>query len=998
MTGAVREERRLVTCMFVDVVGSTELTMTFGAERLKQELGKAFAEISRTITLHGGTVEKYVGDAIYAIFGAPIAHEDDTLRALRAAEAVRDWCAAGAAGHPFAIRIGIETGEAVIDLTAAEHTKQQMSVGPVVNTAARLQQRAEPGEILVGPAARSATEGSVELEPLADAELKGIGRMQVWRLVRVGGAARPSLPFVGREAELGLLGHAYERARKGRSVLAVVSGPPGQGKTRVVQEFIAQHPDIHLIPTRCRPADETGVFAPVREILGVTTLDALAEQVGHMCADDIECERVVAGLAESAGISSSRSLASLPSAEREDEIVQAWRRYLAMLGADRLVVLAIDDIHWADASLVRLVDRITFGGPRVLVVATARPEFAEASGIRPSGDRFFIELEGLEPDEARHLAEMAGRGDDQVVARAEGNPLFLVELARAQIDRVDLPLTLQGALGARLDQLPGDDRVLLSVAAVAGEPFSAADAAFLAGSDAADTGRRLARLVDLHFLDESERGYRFHHGLIRETAYGRLLTAERMRTHARFARERVHPEDAETLAYHWWAALRPPDAEWVWADDGSVVDMRREALRATLAAARKHADHAAMQQAVELGERALALADDDADRAAAHRAIAAAYRAVLRMDEAWDHLQRAAALYGSAGRVPAEVYVEFGEALGWYGAFKKLPAEEEALAVFESGAAAARGDALALARVLVGRARYAISMRHPDRAAHLDEAIAAAEAARDPALLRRALLLKANFAMGQGRLEEAGQLLDEVRRSPVRVDGLERLTLGMVSATYHHMIGDLAAHAADIAELLTVAEPMGPHNRTHAWQNAADMYLARGSWAEIGDLAQRTAKLIVEERSSAFCVLAALVIQAGAAAHALAGRRDDAQALLRLIDETTDRDVAYRKAMPRALLGLDPGIDPQGQYPWFDQFDLAVAAVARRHPDDALAAVEKMAKGAQTSPPYLAFIESVREVVAELRGGPPATFDALRKVGYVGWIDLLKHRASPRVS
>jgi class 3 adenylate cyclase len=145
---SVREERRLVTCMFVDVVGSTELTVRFGAERLKRELGVAFSELSAIITSHGGTVEKYVGDAIYALFGAPITHEDDSLRALRAGVALRTWCLRGAAhGHPFAVRIGIETGEAIVDLEAAASTRQQMSVGPVVNIAARLQQRAEPGEI-----------------------------------------------------------------------------------------------------------------------------------------------------------------------------------------------------------------------------------------------------------------------------------------------------------------------------------------------------------------------------------------------------------------------------------------------------------------------------------------------------------------------------------------------------------------------------------------------------------------------------------------------------------------------------------------------------------------------------------------------------------------------------------------------------------------------------------------------------------------------------------
>ncbi len=242
IAGAIREERRLVTCLFVDVVGSTDLTLKLGAERLKRELGVAFTELSGIITAHGGTVEKYVGDAIYAIFGAPIAHEDDALRALRAAEALRQWCISGAAhGHPFTVRVGIETGEAVVDLEAAANTRQQMSVGAVVNIAARLQQRAEPGEILVGPTAREATAGVAELEPLPEIELKGIGKVAAWRLVRVGAPATTKLPFVGRQAELALLALAHQRAQQGRSVLAVVSGPPGQGKTRLVQEFLGQH-------------------------------------------------------------------------------------------------------------------------------------------------------------------------------------------------------------------------------------------------------------------------------------------------------------------------------------------------------------------------------------------------------------------------------------------------------------------------------------------------------------------------------------------------------------------------------------------------------------------------------------------------------------------------------------------------------------------------------------------------------------------------------------
>lgn len=1000
---AVREERRLVTCLFVDVVGSTELTMRFGAERLKRELEKAFGEISRAIVLHGGTVEKYVGDAIYALFGAPIAHEDDPLRALRAAEAVRDWCAAGAAhGHPFSVRIGVETGEAVIDLAAAEQTKQQMSVGPVVNIAARLQSRAEPGEILIGPTIRGATEGCAELEALGPAELKGVGRLPVWRLVRVVDATRPALPFIGRGAEIALLGYAYERAQKGRSVLAVVSGPPGQGKTRLVQEFLALRPDGALvILTRCRPADEVGVFAPVREILGIATLDELAERVGRMCADDAECERVVAGLAESAGIAASRSLASLPAAEREDEIVQAWRRYVAMLGADRLVILAIDDIHWADASLVRLVDRITFGGPRVLVIATARPEFADAAGIRPSGDRFFIELGGLEPEEAHQLALIAGRGDDTVVSRADGNPLFLVELARTQSGAEDLPLTLQGALGARLDQLPSDERILLSVVAVAGERFTAADAAFLGGLDLVEAGRRLGRLADLHFLDLSEKGYRFHHGLVRDVAYGRLLTAERMRAHARFARERAHPEDAEALAYHWWAALRPPDGEWVWADDPTFPEMRREAFRATLAAARRHADHFATDQAVELGDRALQLASDDLERAAAHRVLATAYRGQMRQDEVWTHLHTARDLYRGHGVVPLEIYVALAEAIVYYGAFKVLPADEEVRALFAEATGAARADPTALAGIQLSRARFVANSNPEDRAAigrAVDEAIAVAETAGDPAVWRRALGLKAARLVGDGRFDELAPVIEELARTAVETDGLERLWDAMRVAVYHLAMATLPEAEAAVAAAVAASEPMGPHNRTHAWAQASELSVARGDWDKVVALAERTAKLMREEKGSAFCTLAGAILHDGAIALALAGRREEAVELVNLIDDTTERDTSIRKGVPLALLGLGARHRDEAaavRLPWPDSVERCFEAVIRREPDAAERAVEGLGTAGQTAVAYRALAEAVREAISEMRGGPLATYDALRRIGYLGWIQVLERRVPP---
>jgi len=999
---AVREERRLVTCMFVDVVGSTELTMQFGAERLKRELGAAFAELSRIITEHGGTVEKYIGDAIYALFGAPLAHDDDTLRALRTAEAMREWCVHGQPhGHPFAIRVGIETGEAIVDLEAAASTRQQMSVGAVVNIAARLQQRAEPGEILVGPTAREATAGAADLEQLGAAELKGIGTLPIWKLVRVGGTQIPALPFVGREAEIALLAHAYARANGGRSVLAVVSGPPGQGKTRLVQEFLRERGGgSRVIATRCRPADEVGVFAPLREILGVTTLDALAEQVGRLCTNDVECERVVAGLAESAGIATSRSLARLPTAERVDEIVQAWRRYLGILGQDHLVVLLIDDIHWADSSLVRLVDRLTFGGPRILVLATARPEFAEAAGIRPSGDRFFIELEGLEVGEARQLAALAGRSDERVIARAEGNPLFLVELARATRSD-DLPLTLQGALGARLDQLPPTDRTLLSLAAVAGERFTAEDSAFLAQRDVVETGRALVRLADLHFLVVSDMGYRFHHGLVRDVAYGRLLSAERMRAHARFAREHVSPGDIDTLAYHWWEALRPPDAEWVWGSDATLSQMRHAAFAANLAAGKRHAGHAAIDQAVELLERALSFASDDRERADAEQALGVAYRQILRQDESWEHFTRALDLFRAHGAVPVDLYAELMRSAVFTGAFRRLPSVDEVVRIGEDGAAAAKaaGDLRLLSRILESHGAYLLNAHGGQRElgrSFIDAAIEAAESSGDAEARRSALLSKVSLLRGDGRIDESVPLLDEVGRSLEGADALERMDYVMERSGDALTRGDLRDAETRNRDLVALAEPMGPHNRTHAWSFVSDMLIARGDWDAVIELAHRTARLIADEKASAFCRAAASVLRDGAVAHALRSEREEAMALLRAIP-TNDVQIDVVAGVPRALLGLNsPETDKEfasRRRTWPEWLDAAFRAVILSRPDAAERTVREMGRMTTSSVLGRAFAEAVHEAVAELRGGPPATYEALRQIGFVGWIEILRRRA-----
>ena len=380
------------------MVGSTALTLELGPERVKRALDRAFSELAALIAAEGGTVEKYIGDAIHALFGVPATHPDDPQRALRAAHACVAWAAAARTSVPLAVRAGVETGEAIIDLAATETERQQMSIGACVNVAARLQQVAEPGRVVVGPTCREATAGMAEFVGLGEVDLKGLGRLPAWRLVAL---VRPHaggrVPFVGREADLALLRLAYARARAGRGVLALVSGPPGQGKTRLVEEFIAGlGAEPRVVKARCRPVGETGAGSPLRQLLAsenpATSIEALAAALTALLPDVIERHRVATALGHSAGLMVSPDLAGLPVGQRQDEIVNGWRRYLGVLTRAGPVVVWIEDLHWADGEVVQLLDRLTLGAEMpLLVVATARPELAAHGGLRPGGDRFFLD-------------------------------------------------------------------------------------------------------------------------------------------------------------------------------------------------------------------------------------------------------------------------------------------------------------------------------------------------------------------------------------------------------------------------------------------------------------------------------------------------------------------------------------------------------------------------------------------------------------------------------
>lgn len=1006
-----------MTALFVDVVGSTVLTARLGPERVKRTLDHAFTALRALIAAEGGTVEKVIGDAIHALFGVPVAHGDDPHRALRAADACRRWAEAQAgAPVPLGVRIGVETGEAIVDLTAVEGDRQQMSVGACVHVAARLQQLAEPGHVLIGPVCHALCRDSGAFEALGELELRGIGRQPAWRLVAlVAPEARARLPFVGRASELDLLRAAYRRATSGRSVLALVLGPPGQGKTRLVEEFVAELRDgTRVLAARCRPSGETGARTPLRELLTAAGADVTGEQLAarleDLVDDPVERRRVLPALAHSAGLGTSADLTTLSTAERRDELTNSWRRYLAALARDRPVVVWIEDLHWAEPELVSLLDRLTLAAAiPLLVVATARPELAERAGIRPGGDRFFVELDGLGVPEAQALARHAGSPDDLDIERAEGNPLFIIELARARVSDpgAAVPLTLQGLIGARLDELPVRDRELLQRVAVVGVGISAPDAALLSGRGAADVAATLERLSERLFLHPTAGGYRFHHALVRDVAYRRLPAAERLRLHARYAQDGIGRADVEGRAHHLWLALSGPDAPWVWAESEDLPELRRQAYETHLAAGRRYAERYAIRSALDAYERALGFADDATARAVVHHAMGAVCAADGRGEEAWEHYLRARQLHQEADQPPpVEIYADLTELAVWTpGMFHRVPDDAEVGALLDEGETLARrsGPPAVLARLLSVRAHFGTRSAQSFDLAPLEEGLRLAEGAADPAPFAPFLVNAAALQVRWGHFRGAARTfhrLDELSAAGRRIDQVNEYRVAFAIHT-----GDLAQAETLVEQFALENASRGPHLRSHVHRERAHLLLARGDWPGLLGVAQDAERLVADNPGTAFCYAITTARALGAVAHAVLGQRAEAEACLaRAETRLTSLPFSHEEGLLLAYGVL--GRRPEAQRlleeirqrhgalvpHFFRRAQATVLTMLERWAElaEPLAVLEEAA--AQGSPFLAAFASAVREEQAAGQGGAAATHAALGALGYRGWSRLLAWR------
>jgi class 3 adenylate cyclase/tetratricopeptide (TPR) repeat protein len=558
--------RKVVTVLFCDVVGSTALGEAVDPEALQGLLARYFERMQGIVESHGGTVEKFIGDAVMAVFGVPVAHEDDALRACRAAVEMSDALPElGVEG-----RIGINTGEVLTG------TEEHLATGDAVNVAARLEQAAEPGEVLIGTETLALVGAAVEVGEERLLELKGKSeRVPAHPLVSVREAAERShlSRFVGRERELKQLVDAWDRVFAGqRCELVTVIGDPGIGKSRLVAEALART-EARVVRGRCLSYGEGITYWPVVEVV---------RQVGALPGDEQAAGAIRSLLGEADAVSST------------DEIAWAFRK---LLEEQAPLVVCFDDIQWAEETFLDLIESIALlsTGAPLLLLCMARPEL----GDRRPGWPATLKLEPLPEEEAAELVggAVAYEAREPIVRASGGNPLFLTEmvaLSAAGGGDVEVPPTLRALLAARLDQLDVPERRVLERGAVEGELFHRGTVQALAPEESQLTPR-LASLVrrDLVRPDRPvlprEDAYRFRHLLIRDAAYDALPKATRADLHRRFAawleqRGEELVELDEILGYHLEQAARyldelgSPDAELALAAGDRLAIAGRRAL------------------------------------------------------------------------------------------------------------------------------------------------------------------------------------------------------------------------------------------------------------------------------------------------------------------------------------------------------------------------------------------------------------------------------------
>ncbi len=610
------EERKIVSVLFADLVGFTAASDRTDPEEVLATLRPYHALLRTEIERFGGTVEKFIGDAVMAAFGAPVAHEDDAERAVRAGLRIIEALAElnrERPGAELAVRVAVNTGEAIVTLGARPEQGEGMVAGDVVNTASRLQQVAPIGSVVVGEGTWRASRQMIDYEPMDAAEVKGKAEpIPVWRAVQARSryiveVDRPTSPFIGRDSELELLRQAYRRMIREESVqLVTVTGEPGVGKSRLIGEFFtwadAQPELFFWRHGRCLPYGDGVTFWGLGEIVkaqagilesdGPDEADAkLRAAVELVVEDETDRDWITGQLAALVG---SRP-GSEASADRS-ETFSAWRAFLEAMAAFRPLIVVIEDLHWADDAMLEFVEYLAdwATGVPMLIVCTARPELYERRPGWGGGKRnsTTVALSPLHADEIAALVSsmleetlLPAETQAALLERAGGNPLYAEEFVRMLTDRgilrrqgrawqivaegdIPVPDTVQALIAARMDTLPPERKSLLHDAAVIGRVFWPGALATMGGTEQADVVSGLHDLLRKELVRpvrrssmQGEDEFTFWHILVRDVAYAQIPRAQRAARHRkaaswieRAAGERVG-DHADILAHHYLQAI-----------------------------------------------------------------------------------------------------------------------------------------------------------------------------------------------------------------------------------------------------------------------------------------------------------------------------------------------------------------------------------------------------------------------------------------------------------
>jgi class 3 adenylate cyclase len=733
---ASRPARKTVTVVFTDLAGAGGLGQRLDPESLAVVMARWFDHMRGLFERHGGRVQKFVGDAVVAVFGIPVVNEDDALRAVRAAAGLRqgladlnrdlerDW------GVTLQVRTGVNTGEVV---TGDPAIGDALVLGDAVNVAARLEQVAEPGEVLLGQSTFRLVRDAVEAERVTPLHLKGKGTpVAAYRLGRVdpgapGHARRQDAPIVGREPELRLFAWVYERVvATGSSHLLTVLGPAGAGKTRLVTEAVATLAGATVLRGRCLSYGEGITYWPVAEIVrqaaGIADTDPPAGALAKLrrlvdpgTGSPGDGDHIAARIAQLIGLEATVGPA--------EEAAWAFRRLLELLAARNPLVVVLDDLHWAEPGLLDLLEHVAdYGrGAPILLVTMARPEFLEQRPGWAGGklNATTLLLEPLGDDEsAQLLAALAGTvalpetAARPITRAAQGNPLFLEELlatlveegrlrrqdgawVAADLQDLRIPPSIQALLTARLDRLEEAERAVLERAAVAGQVFEqSAVAAISPPSVRAEVPARLEALVRRELLRRSpsrlagDQGFQFRHLLLRDATYDAIPKQARAELHELFAvwvERTAGPRLRELEEIVGWHL----EQAWRYRNELGMADQRNRRLA-----------EAAATRLGGAGRRALGRGD---------------------LPAASKLLERAVALLPSGDPGGLELLVELADVLVSTGEFPRA----EATLAQVTAAAAGRGDERLAAHARVGRRRMEVGV-----ASDLDVAALQAETGR----------------------------------------------------------------------------------------------------------------------------------------------------------------------------------------------------------------------------------------------------------------------------